>query len=629
MKKILTLLAILSLTVCISLLLVACRSEGECSHEWGEPTVVEAPTCTKGGYSVSTCIKCGETTRTILYSSDHLYSEKWSYDGSYHWREAICQHTGQTTDPEPHTIVGKNCSVCGALKASQGLSYRSDIENGTYIVTGVGTTVETDIVIARYYSGKDIVAIGDSAFEGTRGINSIHLQESIKRVGNRAFASSESLTEVTLTAGVEYLGSCLFIGCDSLTTVVFIGTVEQFEAIEKAGDWDGGNEGFTVECTDGTLTPNRHTYSEEWSYDNTYHWRVDTCGHSSLIADYGEHTFDGKYCTSCGTVKATQGLSYRGDNQNGTYIVTGVGTTLETEIVVARYYNGKTIVALDASAFEGASGITGVYLQQYITRIGDRAFANSKSLTEVTLSAGLEYMGSCLFIGCDSLTTVVFIGTVEQFEAIEKAGDWDGGNEGFVVKCTDGTVTPTRHIYSEEWSYDNNYHWRTDACGHSTLIADYGEHTFVGSTCTGCGIIKATQGLAYRGNLITGTYEVVGLGTTLDTEIVVARYYNGVEITAVADNAFGGTAGLKSVYLQRYIISIGNRAFADSADLETVMLSNGLSYIGSEIFAGCDSLTTVVFYGTVEQFEAIEKAEDWSAGHTGYVIVCSNGQIQM
>ena len=59
------------------------------------------------------------------------------------------------------------------------------------------------------------------------------------------------------------------------------------------------------------------------------------------------------------------------------------------------------------------------------------------------------------------------------------------------------------------------------------------------------------------------------------------------------------------------------------------MLSNGLSYIGSEIFAGCDSLTTVVFYGTVEQFEAIEKAEDWSAGHTGYVIVCSNGQIQM
>ena len=326
---------------------------------------------------------------------------------------------------------------------------------------------------------------------------------------------------------------------------------------------------------------------------------------------------------------ASQGLSYRSDIENGTYIVTGVGTTVETDIVIARYYSGKDIVAIGDSAFEGTRGINSIHLQESIKRVGNRAFASSESLTEVTLTAGVEYLGSCLFIGCDSLTTVVFIGTVEQFEAIEKAGDWDGGNEGFVVKCTDGTVTPTRHIYSEEWSYDNNYHWRTDACGHSTLIADYGEHTFVGSTCTGCGIIKATQGLAYRGNLITGTYEVVGLGTTLDTEIVVARYYNGVEITAVADNAFGGTAGLKSVYLQRYIISIGNRAFADSADLETVMLSNGLNYIGSEIFAGCDSLTTVVFYGTVEQFEAIEKAEDWSAGHTGYVIVCSNGQIQM
>ena len=630
MKKILSVLALAVLTFGIAILATACSSGDDShSHTWGDPVVIDAPTCTKGGYSISTCTGCGETTRTILYPSDHPYSESWSFDGSYHWREATCQHKGQTTDYAPHEFEGKYCKFCGAVKASQGLSYRADIENGTYVVIGLGTTLETDIVIARYYNSKDIVAVADSAFANSRGINSIHLQQYIKRVGDLAFANSLNLTEVTLSAGLEYMGSRLFVGCDALETVVFLGTVAEFEAIEKAGDWDGGNTGFVVKCNDGTVTPPRHEYSEEWSYDNNYHWRVDVCGHDELVTDYGEHEFDGKYCISCGTVKASQGLSYRADIENGTYIVTGLGTTLETEIVVARYYNGKTIVAVADSAFENSRGITSIHLQEYITRIGSRAFADSVGLTEVTFSAGLEYMGSCLFIGCDSLTTVVFRGTMAEFEAIKKAGDWDGGNTGFVVKCDDGTVTPKRHTYSDEWSYDNNYHWRTDSCGHSSLIADYGPHTFVGSTCTGCGVVRATQGLSYRGDLTTGTYTVIGIGTTLETDIVVARYYNSIEITSVAASAFSGIDGLKSVHLQKYILRVGDRAFADSADLEAVTLTKGLLYIGSEVFAGCDSLTTVIFQGSMAEFLAIEKAEDWNGGHTGYVIRCFDGEIQM
>ena len=626
MKKKFTLILLLCLLT--ALFLVGC-ADVECSHEWGEANVIDAPTCVKGGYSISTCVKCGETTRTILYPSDHPYSSEWSHDGSYHWRESTCQHIGQITDYATHEFDGKYCTSCGAVKASQGLSYRSDIETGTYIVTGLGTTLETDIVVARYYNGKDIVAVADSAFAGSRGINSIHLQEFIKTVGDRAFADSVGLTEVTLSAGLEYMGSCLFIGCDSLERVVFLGTVEEFLNVEKAGDWDGGNTGFTVSCFDGEVQPPRHTYSDIWSHDNTHHWRVDTCGHENLVADYGAHEFDGKYCTSCGTVKASQGLTYSADIETGTYIVTGLGTTLEIDIVVARYYNGKDIVAVADSAFASSRGIRSIYLQEYITRIGNRAFADSVGLTEVTLSLGLEYMGSCLFIGCDSLTTVYFRGTMEQFLNIEKAGDWDGGNTGFTVVCDDGEIIPTPHTYSTEWSYDHNNHWLVDSCGHASLITDYGPHTFEGSTCTGCGVIKATQGLSYRGDLTTGTYMVIGIGTTLETDIVVARYYNNVEITAIAKEAFADIDGLKSVHLQKYILTVGDRAFAGSRDLESVTLTKGLRYIGSSVFDGCDSLEVVIFQGSVEEFNSIEKADDWSDGHSGYTIRCFDGEIQI
>ena len=437
MKKKFTLILLLCLLT--ALFLVGC-ADVECSHEWGEANVIDAPTCVKGGYSISTCVKCGETTRTILYPSDHPYSSEWSHDGSYHWRESTCQHIGQITDYATHEFDGKYCTSCGAVKASQGLSYRSDIETGTYIVTGLGTTLETDIVVARYYNGKDIVAVADSAFASSRGIRSIYLQEYITRIGNRAFADSVGLTEVTLSLGLEYMGSCLFIGCDSLTTVYFRGTMEQFLNIEKAGDWDGGNTGFTVVCDDGEIIPTPHTYSTEWSYDNNNHWRVDSCGHASLITDYGPHTFEGSTCTGCGVIKATQGLSYRGDLTTGTYMVIGIGTTLETDIVVARYYNNVEITAIAKEAFADIDGLKSVHLQKYILTVGDRAFAGSRDLESVTLTKGLRYIGSSVFDGCDSLEVVIFQGSVEEFNSIEKADDWSDGHSGYTIRCFDGEI---------------------------------------------------------------------------------------------------------------------------------------------------------------------------------------------
>ena len=45
----------------------------------------------------------------------------------------------------------------------------------------------------------------------------------------------------------------------------------------------------------------KHTYSSDWSYDETSHWHAATCAHTTLTADKADHTFgdDGK-CTVCG-----------------------------------------------------------------------------------------------------------------------------------------------------------------------------------------------------------------------------------------------------------------------------------------------------------------------------------------
>ena len=43
----------------------------------------------------------------------HTYSDKWSFDQTYHWHAATCEHTDEVYGKSEHTIVNGVCSVCG------------------------------------------------------------------------------------------------------------------------------------------------------------------------------------------------------------------------------------------------------------------------------------------------------------------------------------------------------------------------------------------------------------------------------------------------------------------------------------------------------------------------------------
>lgn len=58
----------------------------------------------------------------------------------------------------------------------------------------------------------------------------------------------------------------------------------------------------------------KHTFSEEWSFDETHHWHAATCEHSDERSEYGEHTMgtgtieeynanDVPVCSVCGYIK--------------------------------------------------------------------------------------------------------------------------------------------------------------------------------------------------------------------------------------------------------------------------------------------------------------------------------------
>ena len=247
---------ILSLVMLLSslLFLFSCAGDVGCQHQWGEWEVKKEATCGEGGYSIRVCSLCSQEDRKVSYALEHPYSSEWVYDGSYHWHPATCQHKAEKSDYGTHSFDGNTCSFCGALRATQGLDYKGNLGENTYRVTGIGTTLDANIVIARYYNGFEIVAVDDTAFEGTDGLQTVAMQEYITSIGDRAFANCKDLTAVQFSASVEYLGYQVFDGCSSLEVVYFDGTLAEFNELREGVDWCGSAKGFKVVCSDTSFT---------------------------------------------------------------------------------------------------------------------------------------------------------------------------------------------------------------------------------------------------------------------------------------------------------------------------------------------------------------------------------------
>lgn len=73
------------------------------------------------------------------------------------------------------------------------------------------------------------------------------------------------------------------------------------------------------------------------------------------------------------------------------------------------------------------------------TRIIDKAFCET-ALTNITLPSTLVHIGWHAFSSSPALTNIVFNGTTEQWNAIEKVPDWNYDIPATYVQCSDGQV---------------------------------------------------------------------------------------------------------------------------------------------------------------------------------------------
>ncbi len=78
----------------------------------------------------------------------------------------------------------------------------------------------------------------------------------------------------------------------------------------------------------------------------------------------------------------------------------------------------------------------------------------------------------------------------------------------------------------------------------------------------------------------------------------------------------------KRIIIGNYVESIGNYSFNNFNSVETVYLPESLYYIGDYAFGGCESLQGINYVGTEEDWEGIEKSQDWNNGAAEAELIC-------
>ena len=102
---------------------------------------------------------------------------------------------------------------------------------------------------------------------------------------------------------------------------------------------------------------------------------------------------------------------------------------------------GHGVTSIKEHAFAGCTSLTSVEIPGSVSTLGPSVFKSCSSLTSVTFSVGLTSFGEKLFEKCVNLSDISYLGTVEEWNAIQKGRGWNEDIPATLVTCSNGNVS--------------------------------------------------------------------------------------------------------------------------------------------------------------------------------------------
>ena len=424
-----------------------------------------------------------------------------------------------------------------------------------------------------------VTKIGTEAFYYCRALSSVVIPNSITTIGKLAFVGCCNLTSLEIPDSVTTIENEALLDCDSLTLYC--------ETINQPSGW-GDNWMGDFTCPVVWNCNNNEVADDGYIYTVIDGLRYALKDGVAMVAEQPKNIK---------TAMIPNSIRYKDTDYQVTLIGYEAFYSCEnlTSVLIP-----DSVTVIDYSAFHNCNSLTSIEIPDSVTSIGEWAFAECDSLAEVVLPEDITTISPCTFMECDSLANIKIPDSVTSIGG----GAFYGCGNLMNVELPDGIIS----IGGDAFAY---------------IFGD--EHWENGVLYIGKYLIKAQESIVGEYSVKDGTlcvadkafYNCNSLTSVIIPDSVVAL---GMSVFESCDN-------LEKVELDNNIIS--ESAFEGCVNLSIVVIGNKVTMIDYKAFYYCSSLTSITFEGTVEEWNAIEKGDDWKYKVPATEVVCKDGSVAL
>ena len=319
------------------------------------------------------------------------------------------------------------------IKGSKGLQYTLNRDGQSYSVTGIGTCIDTELLIPCVYNDLPVTSIGAKAFASCTSLTSIVIPDTITSIGKSAFYDCTSVTSVIIPDSVTIIDDSAFYKCNSLRNV-YISNIAAWCNIEFGSNTSTPfyyadnlfcNEELVMNLTipEGVTSIGNYAF---YNYDSLLSITIP-----DSVTSIGDAAFSN--CDLLTSITIPNGVTYIGQS--------AFSSCKSLKSVV--FLDGKTNV--DQGAFRGCTSLSSVTLGNNLWTIGMEAFEECSSLTKIIIPDSVVWIGNYAFDGCTSLT--IYCKT--KSKPVNWEMNWN-------VYFTYVGNTGTGHYHNVVWGYTGN-----------------------------------------------------------------------------------------------------------------------------------------------------------------------------
>lgn len=429
----------------------------------------------------------------------------------------------------------------------------------------------------------NVTEIGDSAFFGCRALSRVTLPSSLKRIGSHAFGSCAALTDISIPSGLTDIGDSPFSSCSKLNY------------IERGNAKYIGNSDnpciLLVKAADRSITSCAIDPSTEFIDANAF----DFCDYLSAVdipssvKHIGSNAFS--YCIKVlESITVQDGnTAYRSDGNclidiadktlvagcknsvipdDGSIVKIAGSAFSWSKIVNAVIPDGVTEIG--GNAFIGCQLLENVRLPETMTKIGNGAFTNCPLLGSVKIPSGITEIGNDVFRLCKSLSEINIPSTVTKI----------GGYAFYGCESVESVDIPS-------------------------TVESVANYAF--GSCTALKSVTVANGVSIETESFSNCGVIEHLTAPLNMLDRFSRYALTTLVLTDVD--------------PEIVCGLNMYSLSGAAHLQIVTLPGTLGFIETDAFDGCSSLGRIIFCGTEDQWNAVEKSDGWDNGlPSGYSV---------